>query len=148
MPIGGKVFSSVVEVNYGEYKNDLGKINIAGGMLKGSVTINKFEIGLRYSAIVPDEGFAFTDAKGKTYPIVNSDIIQEIAPSVVFNINKSMKIVMDVPIGIDSPVVIEKGLGAYDLLKHPGLTSYVDPAKGIVERQTTYTGRAMFQFIF
>ncbi|MDO8734250.1 MAG: porin [Elusimicrobiota bacterium] len=147
MPMKGKICSSVIEINYGQYKNDNGSLELLSGMLKESVVIGKYEIGIRYAAIVPDKNMGYYDSvTKKTYQIVDSGIIQEVAPSVVININKSMKIVMDAPIGIDSPVSIETGNGPYDLMKQPDTTSYAKTGK--VERQTTYTGRTMFQFVF
>lgn len=146
-PMKGKICSSVIEINYGQYKNDNGSLELLSGMLKESVLIGKYEIGFRYAAIVPDKNMGYYDSvTKKTYQIVDSDIIQEITPSVVIKINKNMKIVMDAPIGIDSPVSIESGNGPYDLMKQPDQASYAKTGK--VERQTTKTGRAMFQFVF
>ena len=62
---------------------------------------------------------------------------------------------MDTPIGIDNLVATEAGNGVYNLMMQPSVTSYANPdavagfvGQSKIERQNTYTGRTMLQFVF
>ncbi|MDI6758012.1 MAG: hypothetical protein QME32_08360, partial [Endomicrobiia bacterium] len=146
-PLGKAVLLSEVEVNYGRYSNTSGEIKLVGGVVKQSVSAGKYEFGLRYAAIIPDANMAYsTSTTGVRYKIVDAGIIHEITPSIVINHSKNIKVVMDAPIGIGTPVVMEKNNGPYDLMKQPDQTSYIRSGK--VERQDIFTGRLMFQFVF
>ena len=157
IPVGAKSALEVTfEANTGGFTNSKGAIKLTGGVLKGNLDMEKAEFGLRYAALFPDGNFAYYGGTpAALHKIINTDTIHEIAPSIVVNISRNMKLVMDAPIGLNTPVAVEGGHGVYNLMMMPDSTSSANPnaivgfsGQSRIESQTTLTGRMVLQVTY
>lgn len=137
--VGATSLSAEAEVNWAGYSNDYGVLHAAGGRVQAGVAYKKFEVALRYAVLFPDANFSSGGAK-----ITGTQPMQEVTPTATWYINgQKLKVVADMPLLINTPVFIEKGLGGYVGVEQPDQTSVI--AKGSVNRQTVVEGRLMLQ---
>ena len=139
------------EVNHAQFSNNLGNLQLSGARAQVGYNVNPFEVALRYSALLPDSKFAVTNATTKATTALTPDgkAIQEIAPSITWFINgHNLKLVADLPIQIDAPVVTEKNIGNYNLINQPDQTSYLATGVGTLSRQFIVQGRLGLQYQF
>ena len=139
------------EVNHAQFSNNLGELKLSGARAQVGYNVNPFEVALRYSALLPDTKFAATNATSKATTPLTADgkAIQEIAPSITWYINgHNLKLIADLPIQIDAPVVTETGIGNYNLINQPDQTSYLTTGKGTLSRQLNIQGRLGLQYQF
>ena len=143
-PLGSNAWSAEAEGNYASYKNDYGKLHLAGGRVQGAILVDKVEFALRYAILVPDNNF-----KSGAVSVTGHQPIQEVAPAVTYYIHgHDNKIVLDFPVLFDVPVFIEAGAGAYVSTEQPDQVTVIAAAGGRVERQTVPEGRIMYQLAF
>lgn len=139
------------EINHAQFSNNLGNLQLSGARAQVGYNLNPVELGLRYSVLLPDSKFATTNATTKAQVKVTPDgkAIQEIVPSITWFINgHNLKLVADLPIQIDAPVVTEKGIGDYNLINQPDQTSYLATGVGSLSRQFIVQGRLGLQYQF
>ncbi|MNK96883.1 hypothetical protein D3C87_1171930 [compost metagenome] len=139
------------EVNHAQFSNNLGNLQLSGARAQVGYNVNPFEVALRYSALLPDTKFAATNATTKATTALTPDgkAIQEIAPSITWFINgHNLKLVADLPIQIDAPVVTETKIGNYNLINQPDQTSYLTTGVGSLSRQFIVQGRLGLQYQF
>jgi hypothetical protein len=140
--VGATSLSAEAEVNWAGYSNDYGVLHAAGGRVQAGVAYKPFEVAIRYAVLFPDANFSSNGAQ-----ITGSKPMQEITPTATWYINgQKLKVVADMPLLINTPVFIEKGLGGYVGVEQPDQTSVI--AKGSVARQTVVEGRVMLQAAF
>lgn len=158
-PVGPGVLSGEVEGNYGVFQNQEGDIRVAGGRAQVAYRYQPVELALRYSLLLPDAHFAYrwnAAATGQpanfqvTAPITGKEALQEIAPAITYTFeNFPAKLVADLPIQVNAPVVIEQGVGAYVLSEMPDQISYLGTKAGSsVSRQTVINARLLVQAAF
>ena len=138
------------EVNYSTFENEKGKLDHVGGVASANLIFSDWMIGVRYAIVDPDDDLAYTltdaDTKEKTLFGITDKPIQEITPSVVYFLRKyNVKIVADVAIQLDTPVVFEAGNGVYNLMQQPDQVKY---AAKKVELQDTYLAKMVVQYNF
>lgn len=143
------------EVLTSQFSNEKGKLNLTGARVQGSYDLNPLQLSLRYSALLPDKNFASTttDAATKQSTVAKitpgGELIHEIAPAITWFINgHNLKLIADLPIQIDAPVVREKGIGDYNLINQPDQTSYASSKGSPIERQFIIQGRLGLQYQF
>jgi hypothetical protein len=139
-------------MNHGQFSNRYGTLRMTGGRVQTGFLFNKkFEVALRYAALLGDDTLAYnkTTAPASTTSLDGKKVINEIAPALTFYLKgHDMKIVMDAPILINAPVAIENGIGAYVLTEQPNQVTYTAPTSGRYSRQTVTQARLMFQIAF
>lgn len=142
-PVGPGVLSGEVEGNFGVYQNDYGDIRVAGGRAQVAYQWKPVELALRYAFVRPDENFAVGEAR-----VTGRRSFKEIAPSLTYTFpGFDAKIVMDLPIQLDVPVIFEEGVGSYVLTEQPDQTSLLKRGAPIT-RQTVVAGRMLVQASF
>lgn len=142
-PVGGFTVGGEVQVDYTSYTNKYGSVDTTGGRALGTIARGNLELGLRYAMLVSSPEFAVGDT-----PVTGKAIIHEVAPSVSYYLfGDRVKLVADVPVLIDAPVITEPGVGAYVLTDIPDQTSLLAKG-GTVAPQTVLQGRLMFQAQF
>ena len=141
--IGGTTFSGEAEANWAGYSNDYGVVHVAGVRGQGGVSYGPVEIALRYAVLFPDANFS---AGGQS--ITGTKPIQEFTPSAAYYIHgQRLKLVADLPILVNTPVITEKNVGSYVGTELPDQTSVLAKG-GTVGRQTVVEGRLMLQAAF
>lgn len=144
-PLGnGLVWSSEMEMDYGQFSNNYGQIDLKGARIQGALLKDKVEVALRYSMLLPDKDFNFAGN-----PLTGIQPIHEIVPAVTYYLRgHDFKIVADAPVLVNVPVFIENNIGSYVSTEQPDQASVVTGRKGFVERQTVPEVRVMFQLAF
>ncbi len=143
MPAGPGVLSAEVEGNFGVYQNDYGDVRVPGGRAQVAYQWNPVQVALRYSVIRPDEQFAVGGAA-----ITGKKAIQEVTPSLTYSFKGfNAKIVADLPILINTPVIFEEGVGSYLLMEQPDQTSLLKK-NAPISRQNVVEARMMVQATF
>jgi hypothetical protein len=142
-PVGPGVLSAEVEGNFGVYQNDYGDIRVPGGRAQVAYQWNPVQLALRYSFIRPDNQFAVGTAA-----ITGTKAMQEVTPSLTYNFKGfPAKIVMDLPIQLNTPVIFEEGIGSYLLLEQPDQTALLKKNAPIT-RQNVVEARMLVQATF
>lgn len=140
----GLVWSSEFELNYAQYSNDYGQIDLKGARVQGALLKDKVEVALRYSMLLPDKDFNFSGNQ-----LTGIKPIHEVVPAVTYYIRgHDFKIVADAPVLVNVPVFIENNVGSYVSTEQPDQATVVSTRKGFVERQTVPEVRVMFQLAF
>lgn len=140
--VGSTSLSAEAEVNWAGYSNDYGVVHAAGGRAQAGIAFRPLEVAVRYAVLFPDANFASSGAQ-----VTGTKPMQELTPSATWYIRgQELKVVADLPVLINTPVFIEKGLGGYVGVEQPDQTSVI--AKGSVARQTVVEGRLMLQASF
>ena len=141
--VAGTTFSGEAEANWGGYANDYGVVHVAGGRVQGGIAYGPVEIALRYSVLFPDANFS-NGGQG----ITGSKPVQEITPSAAYYIHgQRLKLVADLPVLVNAPVITEKNVGSYVGTELPDQASVLAKG-GTVARQNVVEGRLMLQAAF
>jgi hypothetical protein len=139
----GTSYSGEAEANWGGYSNDYGGVHVASLRVQNGVMYRQVEIALRYAVLFPDAKFA---SGGNA--ITGSKPIQEVTPMAAYYINgQRLKLVADLPVLINTPVLTEKNIGSYVGTELPDQTSVLAKG-GTVARQTVVEARMMLQAAF
>lgn len=139
---GAGLFTTEAEVNYGQYKNLVGLLEMTGARVQAGYSKSFWGVGLRYAVIFADDKFAKSGRK----IFANREPVHEITPSITIFHRKFLKVVMDAPVLVDVPVSIESAptkLGYYVLTDQPDQTG-----AGTIIRQTVPSARLVVQFSF
>ena len=109
-----------------------------------SVARGGFEGALRYAVLIPDEKFV-----SGTTQITGKDPIHEITPALSYSFfgQDNLKVVADLPVTLNAPVISETNVGSYVGTDMPDQTSVLAKG-GSVSKQNIVTGRLMFQAQF
>ncbi|HRY29335.1 MAG TPA: porin [Elusimicrobiota bacterium] len=147
-PLGPFALSAEVEGNFGRYTNAYGSLQTTGGRAQLGLYRNPVELSIRYAFVIPDSKFAYYDtATKKSYAITGHRAFQEVTPALTYYLKgRRSKIILDLPILVDVPVLTEKNVGSYVVTEQPDQTSVLKA--GSVDRQTVVEGRALFQVSF
>lgn len=149
-PMMGGVVAAQGELNYSSWANRFHQLKLAGAQGQLSYTLNPVAFALRYGMIIPDTNMQYTKAGTATttytnnpttnivkattttgastyYPIFkDASPIQEITPSVVWYLKgENLKLILDAPIALNTPVFNEANLGPYVFKNQPDQVSYV-----------------------
>jgi hypothetical protein len=147
-PLCGGTFMASVEGNYGAFSNKYGRIELTGGTGTVGVAKSNVELAARYAYLLLDRDM--TPGSGKKI-ITGRKPLQELTPSITYHIRKGRsKVILDLPILFNVPVVVEKGLGTYVLVpEQPDQTTVVNTKPGsYFARRTVVEGRMIYQLSF
>ena len=110
---------------------------------------------MRYAVVAPDTRFAVTNTTagpnlGKTTPIFPDGApIQEITPAFTYFLNgDKLKLIFDMPILLNAPIVTEAGIGNYNMVNQADATSYLNTAGSTISRQLVVQLRGGLQYTF
>ncbi len=157
-PIGNLAWSAEAETNYAQYENRFGKAHLNGARIQGAIGGKKIEVALRYALMSLDHNLiarntTASQTSNAGTKISNGKPIQEVAPAITYYVRgHDHKIVLDAPILINVPVIIENNGGN----KNGALvgTEQVDQVtltaggRGRLEYQTVPEVRLMYQLAF
>ena len=119
------------QVDWAGYQNRYGSLHMASGRVQGDYQSGPWEIGARYALLVMDSHDGFTSATtppaganatkiaGTVPPLYQYTTgmgtpIHEITPSITYHFhNHTMKLVADLPIYLNSPLMLDHAAGAY-----------------------------------
>jgi len=136
------------ELNYGSYNNKYGSISSTGGRIQFGIHQKPYEIALRYAFISPNSKFAYIGNNHQSYSIVNDKLIHEITLGATYFIkNDRLKLIIDLPILIQVPVMNDPISGSYVLTQQPDQVSYL-ASGGKIDRQNIVQGRIQLQYAF
>ncbi|MFI5349135.1 MAG: porin [Elusimicrobiota bacterium] len=160
------------QVDYGGYDNRFGTLHIASARAQADYQAGKWEFGARYALLSIDKKAGFFTAAsavpagetmssqsvdgGRSWTSGMGKPIHEITPSITYHFrNHTMKLVADLPIYLDCPLIIAAGDGAYAFPDQGGASPAWDQIAAAdggtgssVVRRATVEGRMMFQFQF
>ncbi len=141
--VGRYRLATEAELNYGQYANDYGRIGIGGGRVQVGVYRAPVELQVRYASIIPDR-----DWSNGGVAITEKTAIQEITPAIVYYFKGDRtKLVLDLPLLIDVPVVTEPNIGAYVLTEQPDQAAILANG-GSLSRDFVVQGRMSLQMSF
>lgn len=142
--IGNMAATGEVEYTHGEFSNDFGRLQVNGARLMGSVAMNPFEFSARYATIFPSEEFRYS---GRT--LTGVDPFQEAAAAVTFFHRPWSRFTFEAVFHLNTPVVIEPGVGGYVLVEQPDQVTVVKaPTNGYIERQFVPEAKFLYQLTF
>ncbi|MGA9522844.1 MAG: porin, partial [Myxococcaceae bacterium] len=143
VPVGPGAVTGEIELQYGNYANSYGDLEIATGRAQVGYSQGIVDAAVRYAVVRPDRQMAvggISIAGGKPY--------HEVTPGLSIKLfNPGTRIVLDLPILLQAPVIQEPGIGSYVLSSQPDQTSYLSKG-GSVSRMNVVQARAMFQAAF
>jgi Phosphate-selective porin O and P len=135
--------SAEAEVNWAGYSNNYGELHMAGGRVQAGLTWKKVELALRYAVLFPDQHFASGGVA-----VTGTKPMQQVTPSATYYLKgQNLKVVADLPVLINTPVITEKNIGSYVGVELPDQTAVLAKG-GTVGRQTVVEGRLMLQAAF
>jgi hypothetical protein len=144
----GHIIEAEAQVDWGGFYNRYGALHIASARAQLAYHVKPFQIGVRYAGLAMDENSGYVASNIKRSPGLGS-VIHEITPSLTWHIKKhNLKLVADMPIYMNMPVYIEKGVGAYVFASQPGQVTILTTGGNTVVRRTVMEGRMLFQFLF
>jgi hypothetical protein len=136
------------EVNLGGFDNGYGALSASGGRVQFGINKKPYEIALRYAFISPSSKFAYTSSAHKLYPITGNKMIHEITLGATYFLKGDrLKLIVDMPILIQVPVINDPVSGAYVLTQQQGQVSYIATG-GKIDRQNVIQGRLELQYAF
>lgn len=141
-PIGAYTLAGEAQVDYATFANKYGDLNLSGGRLQGSVARGPVEVTARYAMLISDPEFK----SGETI-ITGKETIHEVTPSITYNFGNYMRVVADLPVLLNTPVITEEKVGSYIGTDMPDQTSLLAKG-GTVAPQNVVQGRLMFQARF
>ena len=141
--VGWGTVSAEGEINTAYYSNAYGSLRLTGGRVQAVANTSPFELAARYAFLLPSTGLQISGVQ-----ITGSKAIQQVSLSLGYALADNVKLVAELPILIDVPVVIEKGVGSYILTQQPDQTTVLKTAGNTVERQTVMEERLSFQMTF
>ncbi|HYO74694.1 MAG TPA: hypothetical protein VEU33_52345 [Archangium sp.] len=138
-----KRMTGEVEGNFGVYQNDYGDIRVAGGRAQVAYQWNPVQVALRYALVLPDEQFAVGETR-----ITGKRAIQEVTPAMTYSFKGfGAKLIADLPIQLNTPVIFEEAVGSYLLTEQPDQTSLLKKGAPI-SRQNVIEARLLVQASF
>ena len=144
VPLGAFIFSGEAELNYGGYSNDKGSLHMFGGRAQGGVLLNRLELALRYSFLLPTGNYSNSGTA-----IMGDRPIHEVTPAVTYYFHgHNLKLVADLPLLFNAPLFNEKGVGSYVGTELPAEAALLAKAGNSVTHSTVIEGRLMFQALF
>ncbi len=150
-PVGdNQVLTGEAEFDWGGYQNGYGGVHMTAWRAQGSYRYRKVEGALRYAALLPGRTMGVGAYSGTTGVLtsvdpLNGPVIDEITPSLTWYIHgHNVKLVGDVPLYLNMPVLHEPGVGSYVLADLPDQVS----ASKTITRDFVPEIRGMFQFLF
>ncbi len=136
------------EGTWARYKNDYGELSVLGAWAAALVELDNFTGGIRYSFVRPDTAMGAGVSRDFPQPI-GDQLISELIPMVSFRfLENRLKLLFEVPIWLDVPVVIEKDVGVYVLTQQWDQLRIIATAGNRVERQNIIGVRASVQMGF
>lgn len=141
-PVGGFSGTAELEITHGEFANDHGKMQLNGGRIMGSAALNPFEVSARYAVIYPTNDFQY-----KNKLLTGTDPFQELSTSLTFFHRPWSRFTLEALFLLNTPVVVETGVGSYVLTEQPDQTTIVD-GKGYIERQFVPELKFLYQLAF
>jgi hypothetical protein len=120
--MGPGIASAQLEVNHGQYKNAHGDLRMTGGRAQVAYNWQKWEGALRFATVLPDAEMANSGTS-----IAGGRLFNEITPAVSYTHSKNVRVVADLPIQINAPVMIENNVGTYLLTDHPDQVTLLKP---------------------
>jgi hypothetical protein len=136
------------ELNLGGFDNKYGALTASGGRILFGVYQKPFELAIRYAFINPTSKFAYTSSTHQTYKIVDTKLIHEVTLAATYFIKEDrLKLIADMPILIQAPVINDPVSGAYVLTQQPDQVNYL-ASGGKVNRQNVIQGRIQLQYAF
>ncbi len=133
---------------WARYKNTYGELSVLGAWVAALVDFDNFTGGIRYAFVRPDTVMGAGISPAFPQPIGDKPIT-ELIPMLSFRfLENRVKLLLEVPIWLDMPVVIEKDVGAYVLLQQWDQLRIVATAGNRVERQNIIGVRAAVQMGF
>jgi hypothetical protein len=141
-PMGAFTLAGELQADYASFSNRHGDASLSGGRAQVSVARGALDVAVRYGMLRTDAAFA----AGET-AITGGATIQEITPTVGLRIGQNMRLVADLPVLLDTPVVLEDQIGSYIATDMPDQTSLLTRG-ATVSNQNVVQGRLMFQAQF
>ena len=145
-----QVLTGETEFDWGGYQNGYGGVHMTAWRAQGSYRYHAWEMGLRYVGLLPGRtmgvgSYSSTDGLLTSVDLLNSPVIDEITPSLTWYIHgHNVKLVGDVPLYLNMPVLHEAGVGSYVLADLPDQLS----ASKSITRDFIPEIRGMLQFLF
>lgn len=144
------------EVSYGRFANAFGSLGVLGGRAQAGLYRAPFEAAVRYAVLVPDAGFATTNTTAgsptlgqATRILPDGAPIQEITPALTYFLDGDrFKLLVDFPVQLGAPVVLEKGIGSYNLVNQPDQAALLTTPAHTLSRQLVFQVRAGLQYAF
>ncbi|MFN3430739.1 MAG: hypothetical protein ACK46X_12375 [Candidatus Sericytochromatia bacterium] len=154
-PFHNGTLTGEAELNYGNFANTFGSLGALGGRSQVGFHRNPYEVALRYALVVPDARMAATNATagpslGQTTAITpDGSPIQELTPAFTYFLNgDKLKLVVDLPILINAPIVTENKIGSYNMINQPDQTGLLTNPANTLSRQVVFQLRAGVQYAF
>ncbi|MBF5045710.1 hypothetical protein FGE12_25105 [Aggregicoccus sp. 17bor-14] len=144
-PAGPGTVSGELEGNFAVYQNTYGDIRVPGARAQVAYAFEAFPVtaALRYAAIRPDKDFRVGASQ-----VTGTQLMQEVTPSLQYVFKGAhVRLVGDLPVQVNVPVVTEENIGAYLLTEQPDQSALL--AKNMpVARQNVVEARLMLQASF
>ncbi|MHB8418097.1 MAG: porin [Myxococcales bacterium] len=133
------------QLDFAGYSNGYGSLDIWGVRAQAAVLHDPIVLALRYDVLGPSANFANSGVQ-----ITGTQPIQEIVPSASWRLlGDNLKVILDFPILIDTPVFTEPKVGQYVGTELPDqATVLAAKTGGTVARETVPQARLMFQAQF
>ena len=147
-PMAGATWRASLEGNYAAFSNNYGRIEMTGGVGSFAMRRGNLELAARYAALILDTDV--TPGAGQKI-VTGKKPVHEVTPAIVYHMRRGQsKIILDLPILINTPVAVEKGLGAYVLIpEQPDQTTVVNTVPGsYIDRKNVVAGRLLYQLTF
>jgi hypothetical protein len=136
------------EANHGSYANRYGRLDISGLRVQSAWDAGPYVAAFRYAVLFPSDNFFPSTGTVAGQRITGGSPIHELTPSLTFRFNeRRTKVIFDLPILLNVPVTVERGIGAYVLSDLPDQSSVLTSG-GSVHRRTVVEGRMLIQFSF
>lgn len=153
-PWRGMTVMGSIEGNYAAFSNNYGRIELSGGVGSVGVAKGRWEFATRYAYLLLDKDM-ITPASTNPPPglkkiVTDRTPVQEITPSITYHLTRGRsKLIFDLPVLCNTPVVVEKGLGTYVLIpEQPDQTGTANGAGNYIARRTVVAGRMIYQLTF
>jgi hypothetical protein len=137
------------ELNASRYTNDYGSVGLIGGRAQVGYNLTVVDFTARYAVVRPDGNMT----SGGT-AVAGNALMHEVTPSITYRHSPNLRLVADMPILINAPVISERNIGTYVLTDHPDQASLLKvpagatEAPGTASRMSVIQARLMFQGSF
>lgn len=143
-PIGNFIGTSEIEYTHAEFSNDLGKLQVNGARVMGSVWLNPYEVSARYAAFYPTNDF---QNGGKS--ITGKDPFQEVTAALTYFHRPWSRFTFEAVFHLHTPVAVEPNVGSYVLVEQPDQVTVIkNPTNGYIERQFVPEVKLLYQLTF
>jgi hypothetical protein len=142
-PLGRFALAAELQADWARYTNRYGQLTLFGARAQFSALLGGVEAGVRYAFLVPDERLA-----AGTVAITGKTVIHEVTPALSYTfLEQHLKLVLDLPVSVNAPVVLEPDVGAYLATELPDQVALLTRT-GTLSSQTVIEGRLMLQAQF